>query len=137
MCLSKKQADYVYKKVEEGKSINVNTLKQELEQDLEKENDNPYKKVVLNKLYRDEDKTIQAENWSIFTDQIKYVHHDERASHWLDLLPLDYWPHKELYCKLKEEESDSIEIDFGLNPDTLKTKYLDLYEDVYMEDGLY
>ena len=63
-----KQADYVYKKVEEGKSINMNTLKQELEQDLDKENDNPYKKVVLNKVYRDEDKTPQVENWSIFTD---------------------------------------------------------------------
>ena len=57
MCLSEKQAYYVYKKVKEGKSINVNTPKQGLEQDLEKENDNPYKKVVLNKVYKDEDKT--------------------------------------------------------------------------------
>ena len=84
-------------------------------------------------MYRDEDKTPQAENWSIFTDQIKYVHHDERALHRLDLLPLNYQLHKELYCKLKGEESDSIDIDFGINPDTLKTKYLDLYEDVYVE----
>ena len=60
MCLSKKQAHYVYKKVEEGKSINMNTLKQELEQDLDKENDNPYKKLVLNKVYRDEDRTLKA-----------------------------------------------------------------------------
>ena len=52
MCLSEKQADYIYKKVEGGKSINVNTLKQGLEQDLDKDNDNPYKKVVLNKVYR-------------------------------------------------------------------------------------
>ena len=59
MCLSEKQADYIYKKVEEGKSINVNTLKQELEQDLDKENDNPYKKVVLNKVYRGENKTYK------------------------------------------------------------------------------
>ena len=131
--MSKKQADYVYKKVEEGKCIHVNTLKQELEQDLDKENDNPYEKVVLNKVYRDEDKTPQVENWSISTDQIKYMHHDERASHRLELLPLDYQLHKELYCKLKEEESDSIDIDFGLNPDTLKTKYLDLSEDMYGE----
>ena len=72
----------------------MNTLKQELEQYLDKENDNPYKKVVLNKVYRDEDKTPQAEKWSIFTDQIKYVHHDERAIHRLDLLPLDYQLHK-------------------------------------------
>ena len=125
MCLSEKQADYVYKKVKEGK---VNMLKQELEQDLDREDDNPYKKVVLNKVYREEGKTPQVKNWSIFTDQIKYIHHDERTPHRLDLLPLDYQLHKELYYKLKGEEGDSIDIDFGINPDTLKTKYLDLYE---------
>ena len=89
---------------------------------MDKENDNPYKKVVLNKVY-----------WSIFTDQIKYPNHDERAPHRLHLLPLGYQLHKELYCKLKGEESNSTDIDFGLNPDTSKTKYLDLYEDVYKE----
>ena len=43
MCLSEKQANYVYKKVEEDKVINVNTMKNELEQDLDREDDNPYK----------------------------------------------------------------------------------------------
>ena len=43
MCLSEKQADYVYKKVEEGKVININTIKHEFEQDLDREDDNPYK----------------------------------------------------------------------------------------------
>ena len=81
---------YNNKKVEEGEIINVNTLKQELEQELDREDDNPYKKVVLNKVYRDEDKTLQVENWSIFTDQIKYVHHDERTPHRFGLHPLDY-----------------------------------------------
>ena len=62
MCLSEKQANYVYKNVEEGEVINVNMLKQELEQDLDREDNNPYKKVVLNKVYRNEDKTPQVEN---------------------------------------------------------------------------
>ena len=78
MCLSEKQANYVYKKVEEGEDINVNTMEHELEQDLDREDDNPYKKVVLNKVYRDEDKTLQMDNWSIFTDRIKYVHQMKR-----------------------------------------------------------
>ena len=47
--------------------------------------------------------------------------------------PSDYQLHKVLYYKLKGEEGNSIDIDFGINPDTLKTKYLDLYEDVYAE----
>ena len=108
-------------------------MKHELEQDLDREDDNPYKKVVLNKVYRDEDKTPQVENWSISTDRIKYVHHNEKTPHRLDLKTLNYQLHKELYCKLKGEESDGLDIDFGVNPETLKTKYLDLYEDVYME----
>ena len=132
MCLSEKQANYVYKKVEEGEIINVNTLKQELEQELDREDDNLYKRVVLNKVYKDEDKAPQVENWSIFTDQIKYVHHNERTPHRFDLHTLNYQLHKELYHKLKEK-GDSIDVDFGINPDTLKAKYLDLYEDVYAE----
>ena len=47
MCLTERQANHVYKKVEEGGIINVNTLKKELEQDLDREDDNPYKRVVL------------------------------------------------------------------------------------------
>ena len=128
MCLSEKQADYIYKKVEEGKVININTIKHELEQDLDREDDNPYKRVILNKVYRDEDKTLQMENWSIFTDKIKYVHYDEKTPHRLDLTTLNYQLHK-----LKGEEGDSLDIDFGVNPETLKTNYLDLYEGVYAE----
>ena len=68
--MSEKQANYVYKKVEAGQVINVNTLKQELEQDLDREDDNHCKRVVLNKVYKGEDKTPQVENWSIFTGQL-------------------------------------------------------------------
>ena len=46
---------------------------------------------------------------------------------------LNYQLHKELYCKLKGEEGDSLGIDFGVNPETLKTNYLDLYKDVCAE----
>ena len=90
MCLSEKQANYVYKKVEEGKVINVNTMKHELEQDLDRKDYNPYKSVILNKVYKDKDKTPQTENWSIFSDNIGYVPHDKKTPHKLDLNTLDY-----------------------------------------------
>ena len=51
----------------------------------------------------------------------------------LDLNTLDYQLHKELYCKLKGEESETFDIDFGISPETLKTNYLDLYEDVFAD----
>ena len=41
---------------------------------------------------------------------------------------LDYRHHKELYLKLKGEERETLDIDFGIYPDVLKSKYLDVYE---------
>ena len=90
ICLSEKQANYVYKKVEEGEVINVNTIKHELEQDLDREDDDPYKRVILNKGYKDEDKTPQMENWSTFSDIVRHVQHDEKTPQMLDLNALDY-----------------------------------------------
>ena len=74
MCLSEKQANYSCKNVEEeGKVININTMRNEIEQDLDRKDDNPYKRVILNKVYKDKDKTQQMENWSIFSDNVRYV----------------------------------------------------------------
>ena len=127
------QANYVYKKVEEGKVINVNTMKHELEQDLDRKDDNPYKRVILNKVYKGEDKTPQMGNWSIFSDNIRCGQHNEKTPNRLDLNTLDYQLHKGLYCKLKGEEGETMDIDFGINSETLKTNYLDLYEDIHAE----
>ena len=66
----------MYKKVEKGSGINTGTIKQEIEQkklgetETDRENDNPYKKVILNKVYQDEDKMTQMENWSILSDML-------------------------------------------------------------------
>ena len=62
MCLLEKQADYVYKNVEEGKVISTKTMKDEIQQETDREDDNPYKRVILNKVYKEEDTTPQ---WKI------------------------------------------------------------------------
>ena len=46
---------------------------------------------------------------------------------------LDYRDHKELYLKLKEEERETLDVDFGLYPDITKSRYLDVYAGVYAE----
>ena len=51
----------------------------------------------------------------------------------LNIDTLDYRDHKELYLKLKEEERETLDVDFGLYPDITKSRYLDIYEDVYAE----
>ena len=43
-------------------------------------------------------------NWSIFSDNVRYVQHDQMASQNLNIDTLDYRDHKDLYLKLKEEE---------------------------------
>ena len=72
-------------------------------------------------------------NWSIFSDNVRYVKHEQKTPHELDIDTLDYRCHKELYFKLKEEERETLDIDFGMYPDILKSKYLDMYEGVYAE----
>ena len=128
MCLTEEQTDYRYKAVEERNVINTKTMMFETVQN---QNDNPFKKVVLNKVFREEDKSSEMRNWSIFSDNVRYVQHEQKTPHELDIDTLDYRHHKELYFKLKEKERETLNIDFGMYPDILKSKYLDVYEGVY------
>ena len=82
-CLTEDQARYVYKMVETDKVINIETMKQELEDSKvtrnrlkeEEENTeiNPYQMAILNKVFRDDIKTEQVIHWSILSDLIKYI----------------------------------------------------------------
>ena len=87
MCLTEKQTDYVYKTVEEGHIINTKTMMYETVQN---QDDNPYKKVVLNKVFREEDKSPEMRKWSIFSDNVRYIQHEQKTSHKLKIDTLDY-----------------------------------------------
>ena len=117
MCLTEKQTDYVYKTVEEGNIINTKTMTYETEQN---QDDNPYKKVVLNKVYREEGKSPEMRNWSIFSDIVRYIQHEQKTQPNLNIDTLDYRQCKELYLKLKGEERETLHIDFGIYPNILK-----------------
>ena len=83
------------------------------------ENKNLYQMVVLNKVYKVENKTVQMENWSILSDNVRYVQHGEgsKTTHDLDVKTLDYHQHNRLYHSLKGEESQTLDVDFGSNPE--------------------
>ena len=106
--MTEDQARHVYKMVETNKIINIETMKQGLEDNkvtrnrLREENDtesNPYQMAILNKVSRDDIKTEQMIHWSNLSDLIKYT---EKSS-CLDMIsslivkPLDYQQHKRLY----------------------------------------
>ena len=95
--------------------------------------DNPYKRVVLNNVYKVPEKCPEMKNWSIFSDNIRYVQHDQITAQNLNFDTLDYRNHKDLYLQLKEEKREALDIDFGLYPDVTKARYLDVYEDIYAE----
>ena len=130
MCLTERQADHVYKVIERGDIINTKTMTCEI---AKIQDDNPYKKVVLNKVFEEEDKSPEMRNWSIFSDNVRYVQHDQATTQNLNVDTLDYRDHKELYFKLREKKGKTLDIDFGLYPDVIRSRYLDVYEGVYAE----
>ena len=77
MCLTERQTDHVYKNVEEGNMINTKTITCESSQTLD---DNPYKKVVLNNVFKEKDESPEMRNWSIFSDNVRYIQHDQATS---------------------------------------------------------
>ena len=96
MCLTERQADHIYKAIEEGNMINTKTMTCETAQT---QDDNPYKKVVLNKVFKEEDKSPEMRNWSIFSDNVRYIQHDQVTPQNLHIDTLDYRDHNELYFK--------------------------------------
>ena len=97
------------------------------------QDDNPYKKVVLNNVFKEKGESPEMRPWSIFSDNITYVQHDQATPQSLNIDTLDYRDHKELYLKLKEKKGETLDVDFGLYTDITKSRYLDAYEDVYAE----
>ena len=128
--LTERQADYVYEAMEKGNMINTKTMTSEMTQN---QDDNPYKKVVLNNIYKIPEKCPEMKNWSIFSYNIRYVQHDQMTTQNLNFATLDYRNQKDLYFQLREEKREALDIDFGLYPDVTKARYLDVYEDIYAE----
>ena len=85
MCLTEKQPDYVYKAIEEGDIINTKTMMCET---MQNQDDNPYKKVVLNTVFREEDKSPEIRNWSIFSENVRYIQHEQMTPQNLNIY---YW----------------------------------------------
>ena len=95
--------------------------------------DNPYKRVALNNVYKVPEKCLEMKDWSIFSDNVRYVQHNQMMTQNLNFDTLDYRNHKGLYLQLKNKKSETLDIDFGLYPDITKSRYLGIDEGVYAE----
>ena len=83
--LTTKQADYIYRKVEIGSLINKNTMKEEIDQDVELDkmdnisDENPYRELTVNNAGRIENTLSQMEQWSILSNVINYVQYSKNS----------------------------------------------------------
>ena len=95
--------------------------------------DNTYQKAILGEVSKKKD-PAQIEEWSILSDHVKYIMHDEsEAFQKLNIDSLNYRQNKDLYKELKEKKLLDASVDFGRSPNKLKADYLDVYEGVYAE----
>ena len=92
ICLTADQAKYIYKKVEQESIVNVETIKQEIEDDrLDQDNTdneeevNPYQNIIVNEFDRENIITSQMEQKSILSNIVNYVQYDRNARDFYDL----------------------------------------------------
>ena len=83
--LTEDPAQHIYKKVESGSIINIDTIKQEMDQDLYRFNDtdgeiNPYCKIIVNKAKRDDTILSQIEQWWILSNVVNYIQYDRHSN---------------------------------------------------------
>ena len=78
--LTEDQARHICKKVESESVVNVDTIRQEIENDkLTKEKENevkPCQTIVVNNIDKDNIHTSQMEHWSILNNIVNYVQYD-------------------------------------------------------------
>ena len=131
--LTRDQAGHIYKKVEAGRIINVDTVRHEIEQEKQlsqMDNDsgevNPYRELVVNNAEKIEMQKTQMEQWSILSNLLNCVQHSKfnSMSHSLNIKPVNRYKVK------PNEEKDFREVDFGTTSQNIQDEYLDVYEGI-------
>ena len=138
ICLAENQARHIYKKVETGKVINKDTIKQDIDWDADKLDDtsgkiNQYHELIVNKAERDNTILSQMEQWLILSKVINYIQYERHPRNFykLNIKTIDQKNHKKIYNK--GEERQVLELDFGDTLEKLKGEYLDMYEGIQSE----
>ena len=96
--LTAKQADHIYRKVESGNLININTMRQEIDQNIELDkmdntsgNDNPHRELIVNNAGKIETTLSQMKQWSILSNVVDYVQYDKHPKnfHSMSVRPIN------------------------------------------------
>ena len=92
-CLTLIQADYIYQKVELGRLINRNTMKEEIDPDVELDrmdndsgDENAYRKLIVNNAGKIETTLSQMKQWSVLSNVINYVQYSKNPNNFHTML---------------------------------------------------
>ena len=128
MFLTEKQAKHLYKEINPTKGLSIKVTEQSLP-----EAENTYQNSILSDIDKRKS-TRPMEEWSILSDHVTYVQHDESDTlHNLNFDPLKYHLNEDLYKELKEKEMLKTSIDFSSISEKTESDYLDVYNGVYAE----
>ena len=121
--LTRDQTRYIYKKVETGEMINMDTVQQEIEQEkqlneIDDDNGeiNPYRELIVNNAERTEPLMTHMEQWSILSNILNYVQHSkfDSMNQSLNVKVVNR-------CKVRlDTEREYKELDFGPIPQKLQ-----------------
>ena len=72
------------------------------------------------------------EQWSKLSNVTSYVQYNTNPRNYnkLNVKALELKNHRKIYDRLKEEDGQVIELNFGNTPDKLKEEYLDIYDGI-------
>ena len=137
-CLTNDQTKHIYDKIETGEEIRIRKLVQQNIPDSSKQetfvnNVNQYEKALLSDSYTRRS-NAQMDQWSILSDNIVYVKsNDSDIMNGIDIKSIDYREHKRMYRKMNKEGGEKIDIDFGESPKVMKSRFMDVYDNVHAE----
>ena len=136
--MTPQQTNVIYKKVELGSLINKNTIKEELDADIELErmddnsgDENPYKELKVSNGSRVDDALTQIEQWSILSNVINYVRYSKNPKNFHSMIIKPAKLSKTTKSTKSRNVNESL-LDINLieGPGRSKEEYLDRYEGV-------
>ena len=78
---------------------------------------NPYHNIIINNIDREDIVTSQMEQWLILINVVNYVQYESNPKNFydLDVKAIDQKNHKKIYDRLKEDNRQVLDLDFGEN----------------------
>ena len=123
---TEKEVKQVYKSTDPKKGVKINVSEVT-------EDGNTYQKGIIADIIQKKDTKPMA-SWSILSDHVKYVQHDESDNlHNVNFDSLNYHMNENIYKELKEQEMLKASINFSGMSEKVKSDYLDVYDGVYAE----